>query len=461
MDVRHFDAVVIGAGQAGGPLAGALARAGRRTALVERAHVGGTCINVGCTPTKTMVASARVAYLARRGAAYGVCAGEVKVDLSAVRARKQAVVESFRSGSENRLIGAGVELVRGDARFLAPGRIAVRRNGGGDEELLTAERVFINSGARAATPRLPGIDQVDYLDSSSIMELDRVPEHLMVVGGGYIGLEFAQMFRRFGSAVSVVQHNPQLLPREDEDISVALAEILREDGIDLLLGAEPRRIGYGPAGEIRLSVSDVEGERVLEGTHVLVATGRVPNTEGLGLEHAGVETDSRGFIVVDERLETTAPGVFALGDVKGGPQFTHISYDDFRILRTNLLEGGSATTNGRQVPYTLFTDPQLGRVGMTEAEARAAGLRVRVASMPMSYVARAIEMGETRGMMKAVVDDASGRLLGVAVLGVEGGELMGTLQMAMTAGLSYTVLRDGIFAHPTLAESLNNLFATL
>jgi pyruvate/2-oxoglutarate dehydrogenase complex dihydrolipoamide dehydrogenase (E3) component len=457
MQSRRFDAVVIGAGQAGGPLAGALARAGRSTALVERAHVGGTCVNVGCTPTKTMVASARVAYLARRAVDYGVDAGGVTVDLAAVRARKQAVVETFRSGSESRLADAGVELIRGEAAFTGPRALQVTL-ADGSARPVDAEQVFINAGCRPATPTLEGIESAGFLDSTSIMELDAVPEHLLVVGGGYIGLEFAQMFRRYGSQVTVVQHGAQLLAREDEDVSAALADVLREDGITLRLSAEPLRVERR-GGELRLTVAGGDGARVLRGTHLLVATGRVPNTEALRLDRAGIATDGRGFIQVNDRLETSVPGVFALGDVKGGPQFTHISYDDFRILRQNLLEGGAADTRGRQVPYTLFTDPQLGRVGMTEAEARASGRRIRVATLPMSHVARAIEMDETRGLIKAVVDGESGQLLGVAVLGVEGGELMAVLQMAMTAELPYTALRDGIFAHPTLAEALNNLFA--
>lgn len=446
----HFDALVIGAGQAGGPLAGALARAGRRTALIERRHVGGTCINDGCTPTKTMIASARVAYLARRAGDFGVCSGDVAVDLGRVLRRKQEVVESFRAGSEARLRDAGVELIRGAATFAGPRLLRV------GERTLSADSVFINTGARPSRPALAGIDAVETLDSTSIMELDALPEHLLVIGGGYIGLEFAQMFRRFGSAVTVVQRESRLLPREDADVSAALADILAEDGIELLLGAEPERIAPAPGGA-RLTVAG----REIDASHVLVATRRVPNTDDLGLEAAGVETDRRGFVRVDERLRTTAEGVFAMGDVKGGPQFTHISYDDFRILRANLLEGGAATTVGRQVPYTLFTDPQLGRVGYTEQEARAAGLRIRVATLPMAHVARAIEMGEPRGMMKAVVDADSGRLLGCAVLGFEGGELMAAMQVAMTAGVHYRVLRDGVFAHPTLAESLNNLFAGL
>jgi pyruvate/2-oxoglutarate dehydrogenase complex dihydrolipoamide dehydrogenase (E3) component len=459
MAATSYDALVIGAGQAGGPLAGALAKSGRRTALVERSHVGGTCVNEGCTPTKTMVASARVAYLARRAADYGVRTGPVSVDLARVRQRKRAIVESFRKGSEGGLARAGVDLIMGEARFSGPHTVEVRRNDGA-AVTLTAPWVFVNTGARPARPPLPGLDGVPALDSTSIMELDEVPEHLLVLGGGYVGLEFAQMFRRFGSRVTVVQRDKQLLGREDEDVAAALTALLREDGLEVLLDTEAVRVAQA-GGRIELAVRSREGERTLTGSHLLLAAGRTPNTDRLDLAAAGVATDKHGFIVVNERLETNVPGVWAVGDVKGGPAFTHISYDDFRILRTNLLQGGSATTAGRLVPYTVFTDPQLGRVGLSEAEARAQGRKVRVARMPMSHVARALEVDEPRGLMKAVVDADSGQILGFAVLGIEGGELMAAVELAMMGRLPYTVLRDAIFAHPTLAESLNNLFTSL
>lgn len=457
----HYDAVVIGAGQSGGPLAGALAGAGRKTALVEREHVGGTCINEGCTPTKTMVASARSAYLARRAGDYGVqidC--ETPVEMEAVRRRKREIVNSFRGGSERRLDEAGVELIRGEARFTGPKTLEVRLEDGSTTEL-TAEQIFINTGARPSRPDLPGLDEVPWLNSTTIMELDVVPEHLLVVGGGYIGLEFGQMFRRFGSRVTIVQRGGQLLGREDQDIADEVAKIMREDGIEVLLHASPQRAARGGDGSIRLSVRAADGERELAGSHLLLAAGRTPNTDALNLPAAGIETDGRGNIRVNERLETNAAGIYALGDVKGGPAFTHISYDDFRVLRTNLLEGGSASTNGRMVPYTVFIDPQLGRVGLSEAEAREQGRDVQVATMPMRHVARALEVDETRGLMKAVVDAGSKQILGFACLGIEGGEIMSIVEVAMMGRLPYTALRDGIFAHPTLAESLNNLFSSL
>jgi pyruvate/2-oxoglutarate dehydrogenase complex dihydrolipoamide dehydrogenase (E3) component len=461
MTTEHYDDIVIGAGQAGGPLSTALARAGRKVAIVEREHVGGTCINEGCTPTKTMVASARVAYLARRAGDYGVSAGPIAVDMSRVRQRKRDIVESFRSGGQRRIEGTeGVTLLMGEASFSGPKSIEVRLNGGGTRQL-GAERFFINTGARPAAPPLPGLDDVPFLDSTSIMELDSVPEHLIALGGGYIGLEFGQMFRRFGSRVTVVQRGRRLLAREDADVADAVAGILREDGVEVLLETDAIGVERAADGAIHLTVRTPEGERVVSGSHLLVAVGRKPNTDRLNLAMAGVETDRGSFVKASERLETSAPGIYALGDVKGGPAFTHISYDDFRILRTNLIEGGSATIKDRPVPYTVFIDPQLGRIGMSEEEARASGRGIRVARMPMSHVARALEMDEPRGFMKAIVDADSGEILGGAVLSVEGGELMAQLQLAMMGGLPYQALRDAIFAHPTLAEAWNNLFLTL
>jgi pyruvate/2-oxoglutarate dehydrogenase complex dihydrolipoamide dehydrogenase (E3) component len=461
MTTQHYDAVVIGSGQGGNPLAQALAQAGRSTALVEREHVGGTCINEGCTPTKTMVASAKVAYLDRRSADYGVQNGPVSVDMLKVRQRKRDIVNSFRNGSQQRLENTeGLDLLLGEARFTGPKEMEVRLNG--DEALkLSADNVFINVGARPANPPVKGLDGVPTLNSTSIMELDELPEHLLVLGGGYIGLEFGQMFKRFGSEVTIVQRGKQLLVREDADVAGAVADILREDGIEVLLESQTQRAEQAGDGKIRLMVTTPEGERVLEGSHLLVAAGRPPNTDLLNLDAAGVETDERGFVKVNQRLETNVPGVYALGDVKGGPAFTHISYDDFRIIRTNLLKGGNATIADRPVPYTLFTDPQLGRVGLSEGEARDLGYSIHVAKLPMSYVARALEVGESRGFMKAVVDAETGQILGCAVLGIEGGEVMAMIQIAMMGKMPYTVLRDAVFSHPTLAESLNSLFATI
>jgi len=453
----RYDAIVIGTGQGGKPLAQAFARAGRPAAIIEREYVGGSCVNVGCTPTKTMVASARVAYLARRAAEFGVRTGPVSVDQTVVRKRKRDIVESFSGGNRRGLESTdGLDLVMGEASFTGPNELEVR----GETRRLTADTIFINTGLRPEVPDIPGLDTVDYLDSTSVMELGEVPEHLIVLGGGYIGLEFGQMFRRFGAEVTVVQRGPRLMPREDEDVSEEIGAILREEGLEILVESRPVRAS-GADGGVELELEGPGGARTFGGSHLLVATGRRPNTDGLNLEAAGVEVDGRGFIPVDERLETSVPGIYAMGDVNGGPAFTHISYDDYRLLAANLLDGGDLTTEGRLVPYTLYTDPQLGRVGLTEREARDRGLDFQVAKMPMTHVARALESDESRGFMKAIVDSASGRILGCAVLGMEGGELMSMIQIAMMGDLPYTALRDAIFAHPALAESLNNLFSKL
>lgn len=441
-------------------MASAFARAGKRIAIVEHAFVGGSCINYGCTPTKTMVASARVAYLARRAADFGVGAGTVSVDLAAVRARSRKIVERFRGGSQEALEKAdGVDLLLGHATFEGPRALKVTNDAW--TRHLEAELIVINTGARPASPELPGLRGPRILDSTAILELDELPEHLLVIGGGYIGVEFAQMFRRFGSRVTLVQRSGRLLGREDDDVAAAVAGILREDGIDLRFDVVPSAAAVSPRG-VSVTVRGAGGgEAAIAASHVLVATGRPPATEGLGLDLAGIATDPRGFVRVNEQLETNVTGVYAIGDVKGGPAFTHISYDDYRILWRRLVKGEDATTTGRQVPYTVFIDPQLGRIGLTEREARAAGREIMVAKMPMEDVARAIEMDERRGFLKVIVDAKTERILGAAVLGVEGGELMSMLQIAMLGDLSFRTLASATFAHPTLAESFNNLFEPL
>lgn len=456
----NYDTLIIGAGQAGVPLAHALAGTGKRTALVESRHVGGTCINEGCTPTKTMIASARVAYLIRRAADYGIQAGQLSVDLAKVRQRKRNIVESFRSGSEKRIERMkNLDLIRGQASFSGPKRVYIQKNGG-REVVLKADTIFINTGARPAVPDIKGIEDISYLDSTSIMELDDLPDHLLVIGGGYIGLEFGQMFRRFGSSVTIIQKGGQLLSREDEDVAEEITKIFREDGIEVLLNSMPVEAVQDSSG-IVLTVQCKGGTREVRGSHLLAAAGRVPNTDNLHLENTGVRLDRRGFILVNEKLETDEQGIYAMGDVKGGPAFTHISYDDYRIIRTNLLESGRAVTGGRQVPYTVYIDPQLGRVGLSEKEAKARKIRYRLASLPMNWVARALETDESRGFMKVLVEEESGQILGCSVLGMEGGEIMTILQIAMLGKLHYSVLRDAVFAHPTLAESLNNLFSSI
>ncbi len=459
MPPEKYDAIVIGASKSALFLAPALASAGR-TALVEREYLGGVCVNVGCTPTKTMVASARVAQLARRAAEYGVHTGPVTVDLAAVLQRKRdlvSLVSAFPAGIIQQT--EGLDLLMGEAGFIDSKSIEVRLNDGAVRQL-TADSIFINTGARPGKPPIQGLDSLPALDSTSIMELDILPEHLLVIGGGYVGLEFSQMFRRFGSEVTIVQDGKQLLQREDPDVAEEVANILQEDGIDVLLDTETAMAEPSGNGDVQLTVRTPQGERLLTGSHLLVATGRVPNTERLNLEAAGIRTDDRGLIEVNDRLETNVPGIYAFGDITPGPAHTHRAYDDMRLLRTNLIMGGDRTTAGRLVPYTVFIDPQLGRIGLTETEARAQGRNIRVAKLPMNYPlpTRALELGETRGFMKAVIDAETDQILGAAILAVEGGEMMAVLQVAMMGKLPYTAIRDGIFTHPTLAESLVDLF---
>lgn len=441
-----YDAIIIGSGQAGNPLSQKLADHGWTVALIEKEQLGGTCINTGCTPTKTMIASAQVAHYARNAAKWGVRAREVSVDLPKVVARKDQVVHQSRSGQEKKVQQRkNLQLYRGHARFVGPHRLRV-----GDHDL-ESERIFINTGTRADMPRLEGLDGVEYLTNASIMQLHELPEHLVVLGGGYIGLEFGQMFRRFGSQVTVVHRSEHILPREDADVTEELQKALEAEGVRFLLNAETSRVAK-QNGQIALTVKTGNGSETVSGTHLLVATGRRPNTDELGLEKAGVQVDRQGFIKVNSRLETNVPGVWALGDVKGGPAFTHISYNDYQIAYGNLIEGKNLTTDNRLVPYSVFTDPQLGRVGMTEKEARATGRKLKIGKIPMGWVARAIERDETAGLMKIVVDADTDRVLGAAILGTEGGELVQILGTLMLAGAPYTLLKGAIYIHPTLAE---------
>lgn len=459
--VEGFDAIVIGSGQGGKPLAAELAANGWRTALVEREHVGGTCINVGCTPTKTMVASARVAYLARRAADYGVRVGGVAVDFAAVRERKRAIVERFRNYATGRLQKTeNLALIFGTAAFVDAKTVEVRLRSGGIRRL-SAPKIVINTGGRPLVPPIPGLDGVPFLDSTSVMELDAVPRHLVVIGGGYIGLEFGQMFRRFGAEVTIVQRDDRLVPREDPDVSEAVRKVLAEDGIRIDTDAAVERVSREANGDVTVHYACQGCGRSATGSHVLVAIGRRPDTGDLALEAAGLATGKGGFIEVDDTLETNVPGIFAIGDVKGGPAFTHISYDDYRIVRDRWLKGLDARLGDRLVPNTMFIDPQLAQVGLTETEARRRGLEIRVARIGMNGVARALEMDEARGLIKVIVDARSDRILGCAVLAIEGGEIMSMIQLAMMGSLPYTVLKEAIFAHPTLAEGLNNVFLAM
>ncbi|AAZ97425.1 putative pyridine nucleotide-disulfide oxidoreductase [Thiobacillus denitrificans ATCC 25259] len=461
-DHDNFDAVIVGAGQAAAPLAVALGAAGWRTAVVERRHVGGSCINFGCTPTKAMAASARVAALARRAAEFGLRAGTVEVDFPAVMQRARAIVARFRRRLEASLAGAdNVELIFGDAIFQDARTLIVRRPDG-ESRTLAAAHVFINTGTRAALPPIPGLERLPLLHDDALLALETLPPHLLVIGGGYVGLEFAQMFRRFGSEVSLIQRDEQLAPREDPDVAEALREMLVEDGVKVYLEAKILDADRGRSSDgdsIALNLKTPTGPLRLLGSHLLVATGRRPNSDDLDLAAAGVETGADGYIRVNDRLETSAAGIYALGDVKGGPAFTHIAYDDARVLKTNLLGDGGASVADRPVPYTVFTDPQLGRIGLSEREARQSGRRVLRAHLQMAQVARAIETGEARGFVKALIDADSGEILGAAALGADGGELMAMLQLAMMGRIPYSRLHDAVFAHPTLAESLNALFA--
>lgn len=459
---EHLDALIIGTGQAGKPLAGALAEAGWRCAIVEReARVGGTCVVRGCTPTKTMVASARVAHLARRGPEFGVRTGEVSVDLTKVRERKREIVESWSKSSRKGMERHDtLDLVMGEARFVAPQEVEVRLREGGRRRF-TADHVFVNTGARPTVPAVEGLEGVPWFDSTSIMELGVVPDHLVVLGGGFVGLEFAQMFRRFGARVTVIDRGERLASREDDDISEALAEIFEEDGIAVRTGCRANTVERVGEHGVRVLFEGADADAPITCSHLLVAAGRTPNTDALDLPAAGLSADDRGFIPVNGRRETDVEGIWALGDVTGAPPFTHVAYDDFRIVRDNLLGDGGATSDGRVSTYVLYTDPQLGRVGLTERQARDEGFDIRVASLPMSRVARAMEMDETRGLMKVVVDASTDRILGAATLGVEGGEVAMVIKTAMMGDLPWQALRDAVYAHPTLSESLNNLFAAL
>ncbi len=461
MKTTRYDAIVIGSGQGGVPLAKSLATAGWKVALIEHQYIGGSCINYGCTPTKTMIASARVAHLVRRAKDYGVNSTFHSVDISRVIKRKQDIVESFRNGSRRKIKSTeGLSLYEGYARFVSEKTLEIIATGE-PAKYIQAEIIVINTGASAVTPTIPGFEQVHTYDSTSIMEIEQLPNHLIVIGGGYIGLEFGQMFHRFGSKVTIVQRDQQLLSREDEDVAAEMEKILSNEGLTVLLNTTPTKITYDSKADLQLTVKDSKEEKTLTGSHLLVATGRQPNTEGLNLEATGLATDEKGFIGVNDQLETDVKGIYAIGDVKGGPAFTHISYDDFRILNKNLLHKGNSSITGRTVSYVVFTDPQLGRVGLTEREAKVLGYNIKIAKMPTSWVARAIETDETEGLMKAIIDAETGLILGAAILGVEGGEIMAVIQTAMRGKLSYTDISEEAFAHPTLAESLNNLFSAV
>ncbi len=446
-----YDAIVVGSGQAGNPLAFRLADLGWSVALIEEKNLGGTCINVGCTPTKTMVHRAQVAHYARSASRWGVNATAVSVDLAKIVAQKDEVVLSFRGGQQRRVDERkNLRLYRSRTRFTAPHQLQV------GDEIIESEKIFINTGGRPSIPAIPGLREVPFLTNESIMQLTKVPEHLLVLGGGYIGLEFGQMFRRYGSRVTVIHQGPQIVPREDPEIAAELQKALEEEGLEFLLKVRTETV-RGKAGAITLSCKLPEGAAEVGGSHLLVATGRIPNTDDLGLEKASIATNKDGSIEVNTRLETSVPGIWALGDCKGGPAFTHISYNDFQIVYGNLVEGKNLSTENRLVPYCVFTDPQLGGVGMTEKEARAKGYKLKIGRCPMTYVARAIERGETAGLMKIVVDASNDRILGASILASEGGELVQILGAVMLAKQPYTFLKGTVYIHPTLAEGFFSL----
>jgi pyruvate/2-oxoglutarate dehydrogenase complex dihydrolipoamide dehydrogenase (E3) component len=446
-----YDAIIIGSGQGGNPLAYSLADLGWSVALIEKKYLGGTCINTGCTPTKTMVHRAQVAHYARNAARWGVNASNVSVDLPKIVAQKDEVVLSFRGGRQKQVDKrANLRLHRGHARFVGTHQLMA------GEDLLESEKVFIDTGCRPSTPEIPGLETVPYLTNESAMQLTTLPEHLLILGGGYIGLEFGQMFRRYGSRVTVLHTGKQIISREDPETAAELQRALEVEGIQFLLNTRTTGVA-NKNGAVTLSFESPAGSSTVIGSHVLVATGRRPNTDDLGLDKAGIETDKSGYIKVNGRLETNVPGVWALGDCKGGPAFTHISYNDFQILYANLVAGKDLSTENRLVPSCVFTDPQLGGVGMTEKEARAKGFKLKIGRCPMTYVARAIERGETAGLMKIVVDASNDRVLGASILATEGGELVQILSTLMLAKQPYTLLKGAIYIHPTLAEGFFTL----
>lgn len=455
---EKFDAIIIGAGQAGKPLALAFGDKGLKTAIIEMKYVGGKCINYGCTPTKTMIASAKVAQLARDSHMFGVKTEKVKVNLRKVIERKNEIVKSFRNSGRKRLQKhEKVELISGTASFKSEHDIDVKLRKGGTRTL-TSEKIFINTGTLPFIPHIEGLEKSGYLTSTTILELEELPKHLIIIGGGYVGLEFAQMFRRFGSKVTVIQKNERLAPQEDEDICGEIYKIITEEGIKVFLNSRTKSVSKNKKGNILAVFTQNDEEKSVSGSHLLVATGLIPNISKLNLESAGIRTDLSGFIKVNDMLETGTEGIYALGDVNGGHAFTHISYDDYRIVKGNLLENKNLSKANRLIPYALYIDPPLGRIGLTEKQAEDKNIKFKTFTYPMSYVARAIETGEEKGFMKAIVSEESDRILGCSILGNQGGEIMSMIEIAMLGNIPYTVLRDAIFAHPLLSESLNSLF---
>ena len=458
-EIERFDILVIGSGEAGKHLTWTMAQAGHRTAVVERKYIGGSCPNIACLPSKNVIRSAKANWFARHGTEYGIQTGPVSTDMKGVLNRKRKMVEGEVQFHLDRFKATGAELIRGEARFVAPKTVEVHLNEGG-RRTITGDRVFLDLGSRSVIPDIPGLATAKPMTHVEALDLDHLPEHVIVLGGGYVGLELAQALRRFGSTVTLIERSRQIAAAEDQDVAQALLENFTSEGIEVLLDTRVHEVGGLSGQKVRVVADDGHGQRNIEGTDLLIATGRTPNTQGIGLEAAGVELDARGYIKVNDRLETSAAGVWAIGDCAGSPQFTHVAFDDFRVVRDN-LNGGSRTTRDRLIPFCMFTDPELARVGLNESEAKRRDIAYRLAKMPMAAVLRAVALGETRGFLKMLIDAQSDRILGFTVLGVEGSEMMAAVQTAMVGGLPYTTLRDAIFTHPTTAEGLVFLLASV
>jgi pyruvate/2-oxoglutarate dehydrogenase complex dihydrolipoamide dehydrogenase (E3) component len=456
---EHYETLVIGSGEAGKHLTWNMAQAGHRTAVVERKYIGGSCPNIACLPSKNVIRSAKANWFARHGAEYGIQTGLVSTDMRGVFNRKRKMVDGEVQFHLDRFKATGAELIRGEARFVAPKTVEVNLNDGGRRTVM-GDRVFLDLGSRSTIPDIPGLTAAKPMTHIEALDLRSLPERLIVLGGGYVGLELAQALRRFGSAVTVIERGRQVAAAEDPDVAQALLESFTSDGIEVLLDTRVREVEGLSGQKVRLVVEDSHSQQTVEGTDLLVATGRTPNTQGIGLEAAGIELDSRGYIKVNERLETTAPGVWAMGDCSGSPHFTHVAFDDFRVVRDN-LNGASRTTRDRLIPFCMFTDPELARVGLNESEAKKRGIAYRLAKIPMAAVLRAVALGETRGFVKMLIDAETDRILGFIAFGAEASEMMAAVQTAMLGGLPYTVLRDAIFTHPTAAEGLGPLLASV
>lgn len=459
MATEHYQNVIIGSGEGGKSLAWHFASAGEPTIVIERRYVGGSCPNTNCLPSKNEVWSAKVADLMRHARQFGVVAGPSTIDMTAVRQRKRDMVNGLIQIHLDKYKSTGAELVMGEATFVKPRTFDVRLNSGG-LRTVSGERIFLNLGTKAAIPPVPGLAESEPLTHVEMLELDRLPEHLIVIGGGYVGLEFAQAYRRFGSRVTIIQHGPHLLAGQDADVIAEVTKFLAAEGIEIITSAEIESVTGRCGVSVQLVVALADGRQTIDATHILVATGRTPNTAGIGLEVAGIEIDRRGYLKVNDRLETTAENVWGVGECAGSPQFTHVSYDDYRIIRDNLA-GGHRTTTDRMIPSCLYTDPQVSHIGLSELEAEQQGIQVRVAKIPIAAVLRTRTIDETRGFMKALLDPNDDRILGFTMVGPEAGEVMAVVHMTMIAKLPFTALRDAVLAHPTMAEGLNVLFGSI